>query len=70
MGCKARGCGAGGGVCEHVGFPGAEVAPGVLLLLPKGLQGWCGQQSPPHSLGVCQSLLWAVAAPQLGSPLL
>lgn len=57
------------------GASGAEVAHGrpaavtPLLLLLKGLQGWRGQQNPSHSLFVLQSLLWTVAAPQLGSPL-
>lgn len=57
------------------GAPGAEVAHGgaaagtLLLLLPKGRQGWHGQQNPSHSPSVSQSLLWTVAAPQLGSPL-
>lgn len=60
---------------QQWGAPGAEVAHGgaaagtLLLLLPQGRQGWHGQQNPSHSPSVSQSLLWTVAAPQLGSPL-
>lgn len=67
MGCKSCGCEAVGAVCVCVNTWGAPWGPCCWLL--KGLQSWCGQQSPSHSPCAFQSLLWAVAAPQLGSPL-